>query len=81
MHRLFSRKAELDALGVGLACIVKEHIPEQIAEFQPKYWGSDELYLDEGLGFYKALGGGEVQKKGVLSLASKAVRQNNTRSS
>ena len=32
------------------------------------------------MAFYKALGGGQVAKKGLLALASKEVRQNNTRS-
>lgn len=63
-----------------LACVVKEAIPEQIAQFQPRYWASDELYLDEEMAFYRALGGGQVAKKGLLALASKQVRENNTRS-
>ena len=63
-----------------LACVVKELIPEQIAQFQPKYWGSDELYLDKDMSFYKALGAGEVVKKGLRALGSKAVRQHNKRS-
>lgn len=32
------------------------------------------------MGFYKALGGGQVAKKGLLALASKDVRDNNRRS-
>ena len=63
-----------------LACIVKEAIPEQIEQFQPEFWASDELYVDEDMMFYKALGGGQVAKKGLLSLASKEVRDNNGRS-
>jgi hypothetical protein len=80
VHRLWARKAELDALGVSLACVVKEFIPEQIAQFQPAFWGDDHLYLDEDMSFYKALGGGEVVKKGVMALGSKAVRKHNARS-
>lgn len=63
-----------------LACIVKEAIPEQIAQFQPRYWASDELYLDEEMAFYKAIGGGEVARKGLFALASSDVRANNRRS-
>jgi hypothetical protein len=65
---------------VHLACIVKEAIPEQIAQFQPRYWASDELYLDEEMAFYKAIGGGEVARKGLFALASSDVRANNRRS-
>ena len=59
---------------------MKEALPDQIEQFQPTYWASDELYLDEELSFYKALGGGQVAKKGLLALASKDVRDNNRRS-
>ena len=63
-----------------LACIVKEALPDQIEQFQPTYWASDELFVDEEMSFYKALGGGQVAKKGLLALGSKAVRDNNRRS-
>jgi hypothetical protein len=65
---------------VHLACVVKEAIPEQIEQFQPRYWASDELYLDEEMAFYKAIGGGEVAQKGLLALVSSEVRANNRRS-
>ena len=55
-------------------------MPAQIEQFQPRYWASDELYLDEEMMFYKALGGGQVAKKGLFALASKDVRENNKRS-
>jgi hypothetical protein len=80
VHKIFARKAEFDSLGVHLACIVKEALPDQIEQFQPTYWGSDELFVDEEMSFYKALGGGQVAKKGLLALGSKAVRDNNRRS-
>ena len=81
-HRLFARKKELDAMGVRLLCVVKEAIPEQIDQFVPKYWGEEsdsDLYLDEELQFFKFLGGGEEQSKGLFALASSAVRSANSR--
>ena len=78
-HKLWSRKAELEAMGVRLACIVKEAIPEQINEFVPTYWGEEDLYLDEGKEFFMALGGGQVKKKGIMALVSSDVRAANSK--
>jgi hypothetical protein len=78
-HKLWSRRAELDAMGVRMACIVKEAIPEQIQQFVPTYWGETDMYLDENMEFFKAIGGGSLQKKGVMALMSSAVRSANSR--
>lgn len=81
-HRLFARKKELDAMGVRLLCVLKEAIPEQIDQFVPKYWGTEDeadLYLDEGRELFKLLGGGEEKSKGIFALASSAVRSANSR--
>ena len=77
-HELSSHKQQLEKLGVRLIAVVKEAIPEQIQQFHGIYW-SGELYIDEDLGFFKALGGGTVQSKGLFALASSAVRANNKR--
>ena len=77
-HELSSHKEQLEKLGVRLLAVVKEAIPEQVQQFRGTYW-SGELYIDEDLGFFKALGGGTVQSKGLFALASSAVRANNKR--
>lgn len=77
-HALDARKAELGELGVRLVAVVKEAIPEQICQFRQKYWSS-ELYVDEELGFFKALGGGTTNSKGFFALVTGTVRANNQR--
>lgn len=78
--KLWQRNPELEAAGIRLACIVKEVLPEQISQFVPQYWAG-EVYHDPDMGFFKALGGGEVRSKGMFSLLSGAVRANNSRAS
>eukprot|EP00746_Dinoflagellata_sp_MGD_P065209 gnl/MRDRNA2_/MRDRNA2_27178_c0_seq1.p1 gnl/MRDRNA2_/MRDRNA2_27178_c0~~gnl/MRDRNA2_/MRDRNA2_27178_c0_seq1.p1 ORF type:complete len:151 (-),score=32.26 gnl/MRDRNA2_/MRDRNA2_27178_c0_seq1:323-775(-) len=49
-----------------VVCLLKENLPEQVDEFRKDFW-HQELYLDEGKAFYKALGGGEVVKQFSLT--------------
>ena len=77
-HALHAKKTELDAINVRLICVIKEHKEGEVEQFREKYWGG-EIYVDEGLAFFKALGGGETQSKGLLALASSKVRFNNKR--
>jgi len=79
-HALCARRAELGALDVRLICILKEAIPDQVEQFRAKYWQEPtEVFVDEGLGFFAALGGGKTKSKGIMALASGAVRANNSR--
>ena len=50
-----------------MAAVVKEWLPEEIAEFSPKFWPSDSLYLDEDRAFFKAVNGGEEHSISLLS--------------
>ena len=54
-------KPELDALGVTLACVLKEGLPAEVEEFKRDYW-PEHLYLDEDKAFFKAVGGGKLRK-------------------
>jgi len=58
-------KPELDALGVVLACVLKEGLPAEVEEFKRDFW-PEHLYLDEDKAFFKAVGGGKL-RKGSLS--------------
>lgn len=60
--RLQEHKAEFEALGVKLAAVTKEWLPEEIAAFSPKFWPSESLYLDEDRVFFKAINGGHTHK-------------------
>jgi len=79
-HALCARKSELDALDVRLICILKEALPDQVEQFRAKYWVEPaEVFVDEGLGFFSALGGGRPKSKSIIALASSAVRTNYSR--
>eukprot|EP00668_Euglena_longa_P033007 GGOE01042505.1.p2 GENE.GGOE01042505.1~~GGOE01042505.1.p2 ORF type:complete len:225 (+),score=57.24 GGOE01042505.1:39-713(+) len=67
--KLHNKKPELDALGIGLAAVVKENLPPEIAEFQ-KYWPVD-LYWDVDQEFYQALGGGQPFRHNLFSFLLK----------
>lgn len=38
----------------------------QVKDFWPRYWGGAVIF-DQGMGFFKALGGGELRKEKFLS--------------
>ena len=72
--RLHALKPKFDALGCNLVCLLKENIPEQVDSFlagsgkQGEFWGVDTpLYLDNGMTFFRALGGGKLRKGGLSS--------------
>lgn len=65
--KLWSERAQFEASGVKLVCVVHEWIQREIDGFAPKYWGG-ELYYDEGKAFYAAVHGGKVKKGSLLAL-------------
>ncbi|CAJ1931773.1 unnamed protein product [Sphenostylis stenocarpa] len=65
-HQLYSRKAIFDALGVQLFAVLHEHIESEVKDFWPRYWGG-VVVLDRGRDFFKALGGGKLNKEKFLS--------------
>jgi len=59
-------KADLDDLGVGMACIVHEWMDREIEAFS-RYWPGD-MYLDVDKEFFKMVGGGRPLKPNRLAL-------------
>ena len=64
---LYAAKAQFDALGCKLTCVLKENIESQVTEFSNKFWPA-ELYLDEQMSFFRVLGGGKLRKGNLLQL-------------
>eukprot|EP01052_Picozoa_sp_SAG31_P016397 SAG31_NODE_1085_length_10006_cov_34.511154_5_plen_187_part_00 len=67
-------------MGFRVACVVKEAIPEHIAEFAPKYWHGD-IFLDADMSFYKHLGAGELVVKTAEDIGTEEVQTNFARAS
>eukprot|EP00667_Euglena_gracilis_P008981 EG_transcript_9103 len=67
--KLNEKKAQLEELGVRLVAIVKENLPDEVADFE-HYWSSEILW-DPDLGFFKAIGGGAVYKHSVVAFLLK----------
>ncbi|KAF3431654.1 hypothetical protein FNV43_RR26385 [Rhamnella rubrinervis] len=65
-HQLYSKKPIFDALGIQLIAVLHEHIESEVKDFWPRYWGGAVIF-DRGMGFFKALGGGELLKEKFLS--------------
>ncbi|KAJ7953981.1 Thioredoxin-like protein aaed1, chloroplastic [Quillaja saponaria] len=65
-HKLYSKKPMFDALGIQLFAILHEHIESEVKHFWPRYWGGMVLF-DQGMEFFKALGGGKLLKEKFLS--------------
>jgi hypothetical protein len=65
-HKLYSKKPIFDALGIQLIAVLHEHIESEVKDFWPRYWGGAVIF-DRGMGFFKALGGGELLKEKFLS--------------
>jgi hypothetical protein len=54
-------------------CIVKEDVEDEVAAFAADVWPGGEIYLDKDMTFFKALGGGSVEKKGLFAFLAKMV--------
>ncbi|KAG0464468.1 hypothetical protein HPP92_020537 [Vanilla planifolia] len=65
-HQLYSRKPIFDALGFQLVAVLHEQIEPEVREFWPRYWGG-MVVLDQTLGFFKALGGGQLLKENFFT--------------
>ncbi|XP_060669066.1 uncharacterized protein LOC107429117 isoform X1 [Ziziphus jujuba] len=65
-HQLYAKKPIFDALGVQLIAVLHENIDSEVKDFWPRYWGGAVIF-DRGMGFFKALGGGELLKEKFLS--------------
>ena len=73
---LHAQKASIEAKGARLVCLLKGNGlvgDDEISLFRSdeydeyRYWGKDtDLFLDDDLAFFKALGGGVVRKKSFL---------------
>lgn len=71
---LASIRPAITACGVRMVAIVKEALGAPA--FAEKFWRSDEIFLDEGLGFYKAVFGGKLGKFGLSNLLGKGIYSN-----
>lgn len=76
---LASIRESITACGVRMVAIVKESLG--VASFAEKFWRSDEIFLDEGHGFYKAVFGGKVSKVGLTNFLQRAIYSNYSRAS
>ncbi|KAF3651721.1 putative chaperonin 60 subunit beta 4, chloroplastic-like [Capsicum annuum] len=65
-HQLYAKKPIFDALGVQLFAVLHEQIESEVMDFWPRYWGGVVLF-DRSMGFYKALGGGNLLKDKFIS--------------
>lgn len=65
-HQLYLKKPIFDALGVQLIAVIREHIETEVQDFWPRYWGGIVIF-DMGMGFFKALGGGQLMKDKFIS--------------
>eukprot|EP00927_Polykrikos_kofoidii_P056687 TRINITY_DN50774_c0_g1_i1.p1 TRINITY_DN50774_c0_g1~~TRINITY_DN50774_c0_g1_i1.p1 ORF type:complete len:150 (-),score=31.90 TRINITY_DN50774_c0_g1_i1:34-483(-) len=65
----YSRLADMQAAGASrVVALVKEDIGSEIADFRKDYWLGD-VFLDDRLAFFSALGGGRLWKPmSLLSL-------------
>ncbi|KAH9707776.1 hypothetical protein KPL70_012671 [Citrus sinensis] len=70
-HQLYAKKPIFDALGIQLFAVLHEYIESEVQrvvvkDFWPRYWGGVVVY-DQGMEFFKALGGGKLLKDKFLS--------------
>lgn len=54
-------------------CIVKEDLDEEVQNFAAAVWPGGEILLDESLAWFKAIGGGSVDKKSLFGFLFKVV--------
>ncbi len=66
MH-IWGQRAEYDALGIQLACVLHEWKEREVEAFSPEYWGGP-LYLDESKAFYATVHGGAVRRGSIIDL-------------
>jgi len=57
-----ARAADMKAAGASrIVCLVKENIGTEVEDFRKGFW-SEEVFLDADLSFFRALGGGSLNK-------------------
>lgn len=62
---MYQHRQELKSLGVGMACVLRENLPEQVAAFQADVWQGEPIFLDPNLQLFSAIAGGERNEKTV----------------
>lgn len=53
-----------------LVAVVKEWLPDEIAEFKSGFWPSEEIFLDEEQEMFKAINAGEPLRIPMSALAN-----------
>lgn len=61
--KLYKRREELRALGVRLACVLRENLPEEVAAFRADVWQGERVFLDPQLRLFDAIAGGNRNEK------------------
>ena len=64
---IWNERAQFEALGVRLVCVLHEWKDREVEAFAPAYWGG-ELYFDSEKAFYAAVHGGKVRRGNVIDL-------------
>jgi hypothetical protein len=65
--KVWQLKPQLEARNCQLVCLLVENIPAEVEEFRAKFWPGD-IYLDNNLAFFSAVGGGKPRSMGIMSL-------------
>ncbi|KAF8058031.1 prxl2a [Scenedesmus sp. PABB004] len=66
-QKLWDARAELEAAGLRVVCIVHEWIDREIAAFAPAFWGG-EVFFDKDKAFYKLFGQGSLRTGSALAM-------------
>lgn len=64
---LYQQRASLPPT-VRLVCIVKEDLDGEVEDFVREVWPDGEVFLDEKMAFFSALGGGSVSRRSLMAL-------------
>jgi hypothetical protein len=64
---LWNERAQFEALGVKLVCVLHEWKLREVEGFAPEYFGGP-VYFDEAKAFYATVHGGQVKRGNVLDL-------------
>lgn len=58
VDKVYKHRAELKALGVGMAVLLRENLPSEVKAFREDVWREEPIYVDGSFAMFSALAGG-----------------------
>jgi len=58
VDKVYKHRDELKKLGVGMAAVLRENIPDEVERFKKNVWHEEPIYLDSSFALFGSIAGG-----------------------